>query len=68
MDRYQRRVLRLREHVLGKTKQEDVKQEETFDYDNATKADITALLDEREIEYNARDTKQDLYDLLQGRE
>lgn len=76
MNRYQKRVLRLRNHVLNhKTDETDTSEQpiredkevsNTMGYDDVTIADITKLLDDRGIDYNSRDTKQELYDLLLG--
>lgn len=40
----------------------------TIAYDDVTKSDIAKLLRNRGIDYNKRDTKQELYDLLLGSE
>lgn len=45
---------------------EDKEVSNTIGYDEVTIADITKLLDDRGIDYNSRDTKQELYDLLLG--
>lgn len=83
MHRQQRRVLRLREHVLNKESGEDVrlrkaemkrtelveeeaKQEDFPAYEDVVKADIRKMLDDKDIEYNERDNKSELYELLVG--
>lgn len=76
MDRYQRRVLKLRNHVLsqetketditGKPTKTDEYDSNTIAYDDVTRADITKLLDNKRIAYNSKNTKQELYDLLLG--
>lgn len=76
MDRYQRRVLKLRNHVLNRepTKNNlteqftmaDKEEYHTIAYDEVTKTDIEQLLTEKDIDYNNRNTKQELYDLLLG--
>lgn len=76
MSRYEERVLRLRNHVLGhrvnknegteKPKADDKKDSNTIAYDDVTKSDISKLLDDKGIEHNMKQTKQELYDLLLG--
>lgn len=76
MDRYQKRVLILRNHVLnnsiGKSKatQEPIKEVKedvnTIAYEDMTKTEIGELLDEKDIEYSLRDNKAKLIDLLLG--
>lgn len=81
MDRYQRRVLRLRKHVLNKKTKEIIADSngETqylqggnkdinniIAYDDITKPDIIVMLTEKGIEHNPGDKKEDLYDLLLG--
>ena len=74
MDRYQKRVLRLREHVLKQqskkndfTEQptsEDNRGANTIGIDDITKPEIIEILREKGIEYNPRDKKEVLYELM----
>lgn len=62
MDRYEKRVLRLREHVLSHSSNGAAES----NYNDLTKAEIAESLDEKGIDYNSRDTKKELYELLSG--
>lgn len=76
MDRYQKRVLRLRNHVQSHSKnnnedtQEPTKEVKevanVIAFDDITKTEISEILAGKDIEHNSRDTKQALYDLLLG--
>lgn len=75
MDRYQKRVLKLREHVLSHNKnnseveqpiKEDSGTTNVIAYEDMTKADIVELLAKRGIEHNPRHKKETLIDLLLG--
>lgn len=91
MDRNQRRMLRLREHVLSHKTNLFVKNiDEAFNmaieenevieksivnlkedsnaivYNELTKAEISELLDDKRIDYNSRDNKEKLVELLLG--
>lgn len=44
----------------------DVKNVDTIGIDKLTKADIGEILSQRGIEFNPRDKKEDLYDLMIG--
>lgn len=46
--------------------EEEVKKEEFPAYDDVVKADIRKMLDDKGIEYNERDNKSELYELLVG--
>lgn len=74
MDRYQKRVLRLREHVLKQqSKKNDLTEQPTIednedtniiDIDGITKPEIIEILTQKGIEHNPRDRKEVLYELL----
>lgn len=80
MSNYEKRVLRLRNHVLShKTKKfiKDIEEAHNMalkenevarpiEYEEITKADIIKMLEEKGIEHNPRDKKEDLYNLLLG--
>lgn len=73
MDRNQRRVLRLRNHVQGHNNKvaeeptEEVKAvTNTIAYEGMTRAEMSELLTERGIEYNSRDNRDTLIELLIG--
>lgn len=73
---YERRVRRLREHVLAneRKRKEELetvlepveKAEEELSIDDLTKDEIIAKLKEKGIEYNPRDKKEVLFNLLVG--
>ena len=74
MDRYQKRVLRLREHVLKQqSKKNDLIEQPTIkdnediniiDIDDITKPEIIEILTQKGIEHNPRDRKEILYELM----
>ncbi len=74
MDRYQKRVLKLREHVLRKqSKKNDLIEQPTIkdneganiiDIDDITKPEIIEILTQKGIEHNPRDRKEILYELM----
>ena len=74
MDRYQKRVLRLREHVLKQqSKKNDLIEQPTIkdnediniiDIDDITKPEIIEILTQKGIDHNPRDKKEILFDLL----
>ena len=76
MDRYQKRVLRLREHVLsnrmdkveliGQPTEESKEDGDVIVYDDITKPQIADILSQKGIEHNPRDKKEVLYNLLLG--
>lgn len=72
MDRQQRRVLRLRNHVMAKSEApkepvgKDKGTSNAIAYNDVTKSDIAKMLRKKGISYNKRDTKEELYDLLLG--
>ena len=76
MDRNKQRVLRLRNYVLSRNSSNNGVAEEptkevkedvnVIDYEGMTKAEIGELLTEKGIEYNPRDNKTKLIDLLLG--
>lgn len=55
-----------RNEVTKQVLNEVEKESNTIAYDEATKTDIEQLLTEKGIDYNNRNTKQELYDLLLG--
>lgn len=62
---FERRVKRLREHVLRHNKQSEYTKE-TLSIDDLKKDDIIKMLEEQEIEHNPSDKKEVLFDLLVG--
>ncbi|HHT03010.1 MAG TPA: hypothetical protein GX005_01650 [Bacteroidales bacterium] len=77
MDRSQKRILRLREHVLGNRETTGVeddlivnsvenKENESTEYSELTIGKLKELLDQRGIEYNSRTKKDDLIKLIEG--
>lgn len=64
---YERRVRRLREHVLIHTKpKEEVINKPKLSIDDMTKEEIINKLEGKGIEYNPRDKKEVLFNLLVG--
>lgn len=59
MTSFERRVKKLREHVL---------KNETKTFDDMKVSDLKALLDEKGIEYDSKAKKEDLINLLEGAE
>lgn len=69
MDLYERRVLRLREHVKRQERanaQVEVKEVLTNDLEGYTNKELKSMLDGKGIEYNSRATKAELIELLEG--
>lgn len=74
MDRYQKRVLRLREHVLKQQSEkndlteqptnEDNEDANIIDIDDIKKDKIIKILTQKGIEHNPRDRKEILYELM----
>lgn len=62
MDRYQKRVLKLRNHVLDN--QTKVEKTQLPAFDDLVKRDIKAMLDDGGVEYDERATKKELYEKL----
>lgn len=46
---------------------EEIRFADISEIENVTKAEIMQMLDERDIDYNQRDKKEELYNLLTGR-
>lgn len=76
MSRYEKRVLKLRNHVKNKEKEktgltdstdtEANKVSHSIAYDEVTKADIAEMLSEKGIRHDEGKTKRELYNLLPG--
>ena len=69
MDLYERRVLRLREHVKRQERanaRAEVKEALTNDLESYTNKELKSMLDGKGIEYNSRATKAELIELLEG--
>ena len=65
--RYHNKIGELEENKLSEQPTKgDVKDVDTIGIDKLTKADIGEILSQRGIEFNPRDKKEDLYDLMIG--
>ena len=63
---FDRRVKRLREHVLAHEVKAEASEDFIEDYNDITKDEIISKLEERGIDHNPKDKKEVLYSLLVG--